>query len=540
MAILLLLLLCAGLLSGQDLSPDTPRELPALPRDVMDRLSAGTAEAEEPDGDSQSGKSGEVSAPSPVTGIETKAPAQVSSRKPDPPAFAPPGDPPGPYTPASQKTVVEQRLDTIRFGTENEIAALVQTLKNENSGDLDDALAALVQNTMNRNILSGVFSFFGERAKEGLEDRTLRALEDWDIEAADAVLSAVDYLGKLKVEAAIAPLKALLDAEERRFMSAAFKSLGRIGGGVPGESEEITRYLIDYYTNRNPGDENRRDIIAALGETGSPEGIELLSEIAGNNDERVPLRMAALEALAKIGSAAGRDAVLAGAASQDPNVRAAAVSALGPFDGPEVTAVILEAFRDSFYRTRIGAAQAAGTRKLQEAVPYLAYRAERDDVPQVKDEAIKALGAIGTPEAKAVLVSFFGERKNSDRVRILASEMLMRDYAEAYAEKLVAELDDAKGRNQTALYNGFLRVISSAKAPSLEAVTRRFLASGGVIEKSCALDMTANNEFRGLLEEVRALTDPKNGNLAHKAQVTLEKLDPSAKQADENRKEGST
>jgi HEAT repeat protein len=433
--------------------------------------------------------------------------------------------------PVSRKTVTEQRLDTVRFGTENEIASLVQTLKSENSGDLDDALAALAQNTMNRNILSGVFSFFGDRAKGGLEDRALRALKDWDIEAADAVLGAADYLGKLKVKAAIAPLKALLDAEERRFMNAAIRSLGRIGGSVPGESEEIAAYLVDYYTNRNPGDENRRDIIAALGETGSPEGIAFLSEIAENDDERPPLRMAALEALAKIGNAAGLEAVLAGASSQDPNVRAAAVSALGPFEGPEVTAVILEAFRDSFYRTRIGAAQAAGTRKLREAVPYLAYRAERDDVPQVKDEAVKALAAIGTPETEAILASFFEERKNSDRVRILASEMLMRDHAEAYAEKLVSELDDAKGKNQTALYNGFIRVMGSAKAPSLEAVARRFLTSGGVIEKSCALDMAANNEFRGLIEEVRALTDPKNGNLAHKAQAALEKLDPSAKPA---------
>jgi hypothetical protein len=86
---------------------------------------------------------------------------------------------------------------------------------------------------------------------------------------------------------------------------------------------------------------------------------------------------------------------------------------------------------------------------------------------------------------------------------------------------------------QTTLYNGFLRVIGSAKAPSLEAVTRRFLTSGGVIEKSYALDMVVNNGFRGILEEVRALTDPKNGTLARKAQSALEKLDPSTKPADE-------
>jgi HEAT repeat protein len=427
--------------------------------------------------------------------------------------------------PAAQKPIEEQRLDTIRYGTENEIASLIQTLKTENVAYLDEALITLAGNTTNRNILSGVFSFFGERDREGLESRALQALEDWDIEANDTVLAAADYLGKLKVQAGISPLKTLLDTEEQRYMNVVFRSLGRIGGGIPENADEIADYLVDYYNNRSPGDENRRDIIVALGETGSAKGIALLSEIAGNNDERAPLRMAALEALSKIGKNEGLEALIASVSSPDPNVRATAIGALGPFDGPEVTNLILEAFRDTYYRTRIGAAQAAAKRKLTQAIPYLAYRAERDDVPQVKEEAIRSLGAMENAEATTVLVSLFEERKNADRVRILAAEMLLKDNPASYAEKLIAELDEAKAKNQTVLYNGFLRVIGGAKTPSLEALTRRFLASGGVVEKSYALDMTANNGFRSLIEEVRALTDPKNGNLARKAQVTLEKLE---------------
>jgi HEAT repeat protein len=513
-----LFLLCSGLLSGflsaQDISPDPPRELPVLPADIVERLNAEppASETEEPP--------------------EDLPPVRETAALPENNAVREPSVAAASYKPVSQKTIEEQRRDTIYFGTDSEITSLIQTVKSENVDYLDSALIALVQNTMNRNILSGVFSFFADREKPGLEDRALRSLEDWDIEAADTVLGAVDYLGKLKVKAGIAALRSLLDTEDRRFMNAAFRSLGRIAGGIPHTAREIAAYLIDYYTNRGPGDDNRRDIIAAVGETGSSEGIDFLSEIAQNDDERVPLRIAALEALSKIGDAAGLGAVLAGVSSQDPNVRSAAVGALGPFEGPEVTAAILEAFRDSYYQTRMGAAKAAGTRKLTAAVPYLAYRAERDEVPQVKDEAIRALGAMDTGETRTILASFFEERKNSDRVRILAAEMLINTHAESYVEKLVTELDDAKTRNQTALYNGFLRVIGStkaAKAPSLEDLTRRFLASGGVIEKSYALDMTANNEFRGLLEEVRALTDPKNGNLARKAQATLEKLDPSSR-----------
>jgi hypothetical protein len=159
-----------------------------------------------------------------------------------------------------------------------------------------------------------------------------------------------------------------------------------------------------------------------------------------------------------------------------------------------------------------------------EAVPYLRYRAERDDVPAVKDEAIKALGAIGTDESLEFLSALFTERKNSDRSRILAAEMLLQNDADRYAAKVIGELDEAKAKNQTALYNGFLRVLGAAKSPVLEDLCKRFFASGGVVEKSYALDMTLNNGFRSLSDQVKELQDEKNGSLSRKSRSVAEKL----------------
>jgi HEAT repeat protein len=188
---------------------------------------------------------------------------------------------------------------------------------------------------------------------------------------------------------------------------------------------------------------------------------------------------------------------------------------------------ILEAFRDSYWRTRVSAAQAAKTRKLASAVPYLAFRAERDDVPNVKNEAIRALGAIGNGEAREVLDKLFSERKNSAPVRILSAEMLVELDGDAYAEKVIIELDDAKKKNQTALYNGLLKAIGAAKTGKVEGLADRFLSSGGAVEKSYAMDMIANNRFTGLIAQVQALTDDKNSSLARKARSTLEKLGQS-------------
>jgi hypothetical protein len=122
------------------------------------------------------------------------------------------------------------------------------------------------------------------------------------------------------------------------------------------------------------------------------------------------------------------------------------------------------------------------------------------------------------------LAGLFGERKNSDRSRILAAEMLLQNRADQHAPRVIEEMDDAKQRNQTALYNGFLRVLGAAKSPVLEDLCRRFFASGGVVEKSYALDMTANNGFRSLAEQVRALHDERNGSLSRKSRAVAEKL----------------
>jgi HEAT repeat protein len=426
------------------------------------------------------------------------------------------------------KTQEEQRLDTLRYGTETEIAALIQAVKNEKTSSLDEELIALAESSENANILAGIFSFFVDMEKKGLEERALRAIGGRDDEANETVLAAVDYLGKLKAPEAAPSLMALIDSGESRFIGAAIRALGRAASGEgkgSSLSDETAGYLEDYYTNREPADENRREIIAALGETGSGKAVPFLAGVSANGEERVPLRIAALEAISKIADPQGLPAVIEAVSSTDPNLRSSAISALGPFSGDEVDKAILEGFRDSYYRTRIGAAQAAGRRKLEAAVPYLRYRAENDDVPAVKDEAIRALGAMDSGGSRDILESLFKERKNSDRVRILAAEMLVKNDG-SYAPALIVELDEAKRKNQTPLYNGFLKILGTAKSSSLEELARRFIASGGVIEKSLALDIAVHNEFRGLGDDIRSMLDDKrnNASLVRKARASLEKL----------------
>ena len=420
------------------------------------------------------------------------------------------------------------RLATIRFGTEVEIAALIQTLRNESADYLDDELITLIDSTRNMRILTGVFAFFGEREKTGLENRAIRAIEEREDENNETVLSAIDYLGQVRASKAAPALMDILDTEERRFMNNAFRALGRVSSQDKTFADQTADFLIDFYENREVGDNNARDVIIAIGQTGSTKGVPLLIDIASNPDERFPLRMAAIEALSAIGDPEGLPVILDAVSTNDPNVRSTAVAALGPFSGEEVDKAILDAFRDSFFRTRIAATHASRDRKLEAAVPYLQFRAERDDVPNVRDEAIRALGAIGNQEANDVLEELFTNRRNSDRVRALSAEMLMKNNGAKNFINIVKEMDDAQQRNQTALYNGLLKVVGEAviagDTKEIEDIARRFLSMGGLMEKLYALDMVANNNLRSLAVEVQPLTKDRNQSIANKAERTLERI----------------
>jgi HEAT repeat protein len=429
---------------------------------------------------------------------------------------------------AYSQDIKDARLATIQYGTDTEISSLIQALRNEKADYLDEQLVVLVEGTRNRNILTGVFAFFGEREKSGLEERAVRAIVERDDEANETITSAIDYLGRIKYSQAAPVIMDLLDTEERRFLQVSFRALGRAVSGDSDMAETAADFLIDFYTNRDPGFDERSTVLSAIGATGSKKGVSLLRDIVSDNDERIPLRIAALDALSKIGDSDGLNAILACVTANDPNVRAAAVGALGPFSGEEVDKAILDAFRDSFYRTRIAAAQASRDRKFAGAVPYLKYRAERDEVANVRDEAIRALGAIANEEALEVLAGLVFERKNSERTRIVAGEMLMKNAADENIAKFIVELDDSKTRNQTNLYNGFLKVLGetvlSGDKSAMEDISRRFLRNGTIIEKSYGLDIAVNNNLTSLSTEISAATKERNESLARKAQRTAERL----------------
>jgi HEAT repeat protein len=427
---------------------------------------------------------------------------------------------------SSSVTEEEALRQTINYGTDNEITELIKKLRDGGIDSLDGDLIRLAEKTRNQNIILAVFSFFNERSVNGLEDTAIAIVTGRENETLQKVTAAIDYLGAVKEKKAIPLLTEIVSAGGGQYDGASIRALGKIAdSGMPrAEADAITETLINYYNNAASSGGNREAVIAAVGNSGGEGAAAFILKIASDTEQGASLRMAALEAAGKLKDAAALDSIIAAASSGDPNIRYAAAGALGAFDGEESAAVILESFRDSYFRTRLAAIRSAKMRRLNEAVPYLRYRAERDEAAVVREEAVLALGAIGGGEADSALAAMMDDTKNSDSLRSLCAEMLIKNDADAWAGSIIAKLDEAAAKKQTALYKGLLKALSLARTSKVEALTARLFASKDVIEKFYALDMTANNGFTAFKAEAEALSNEKNLSLASRAKKTLEKL----------------
>jgi HEAT repeat protein len=427
---------------------------------------------------------------------------------------------------AEEVSLTDKQRDIIRYGTETEIANLIATLKNDKATYLNDELIAIVKVTKNVKILTGVFSFFGEQNKTGLEGRAIEIIKNRYDEQKETVRSAIDYVGAVKAQDALKALQEILDTDDKTFINSAIRAMGKItGSSSEQDKKSMADFLINYYKTKDPTDDDKNAIIYALGETGLSETVDFIADIATNPDERPFRRMTALEALGKIKDAKGLDALLKGVLDSDPNVRASAISALGPFSDKKVEDTILEAFRDSFYKTRLAAAKAAGERQLGSAVPYLKFRAANDDVAAVKEASVKALGQIKSPEAISALVDLFSQKNTPDNVKIIAAEMLMSIDGAKYSPDIIKSYQEAKQQKQKTLQAGLAKVLGDGKAENLKGLAKDLLSSTDVVELSYGLQLAKNNRFSDLAEMIKPLLDEKKyGSLARKARETLDAL----------------
>ncbi len=136
---------------------------------------------------------------------------------------------------------------------------------------------------------------------------------------------------------------------------------------ITGHCVAVLPQLMKYSTNSNA--EVRERIMGVFGAIGGSDQLPLVGE--ATNDENSLVRLAAVDALQKIGARTGGATLLQKLSDTDPHVRAAVARALGHSGDKTVVPKLLPLLHDSKGYVRSAAAEALGKLGDRSAVPAL-------------------------------------------------------------------------------------------------------------------------------------------------------------------------
>lgn len=146
--------------------------------------------------------------------------------------------------------------------------------------------------------------------------------------------------------------------------------------------------------------ERRALAIAALGDRGDPAAQDAVMKLAKDEDAQV--RTAALRALASLGDASAVPLLLEAAGQSDAEIAGAAQDSLAAIHSPEVDKTLAAALETAQGGARRYLLELAGRRHIAAAVPSILKAAE-DSTPEIRLAAIRALGRTIGPQQMPVL-----------------------------------------------------------------------------------------------------------------------------------------
>lgn len=424
--------------------------------------------------------------------------------------------------------------EVILYGTDVEILSLTEILKESGDTSLDTDLARLLAATGNAKLQEAVYDYFLSRFDSnksatpisddvrGLIDSfSLEVLSYWDQYRESIIERASRYLGQRQERKAIDPLLSLLEDGSPAMRPVLVRVLGQIGG------EGIAAPLIAWLERNNPSSTLKNEIYRALGSTQDREHASPFILASLEDEYASPTeKMALLDAAGALEDPSLLPAMLVLLSDADANVRASVVASLGAYVGEDVDRALLDAFRDNFYKTRIAAAKAVSTRKLEEAIPYLIFRAQRDSVMSVQLAAIDALSNYDTSEIREALSKILTHDLKGDAVRAASARALLAIDHDSFIPAVIEVMETAvQGKKQKPLYHELARFISIKEFEGALDLASRLIVSPVITDRHYALNLIRSNRLGALYPKVKELDTGKTDSLARKARLVREALE---------------
>ena len=433
-----------------------------------------------------------------------------------------------------EKDSEQKARDTIKYGIEPELAELVKKLIENDDPRYSDELYDLFQETKSPVVREKILEYFTKFEDPCLEDYAVTILNDPYEERSSTVEQAFRYIAALKTKAAIPAVVTLLESENESYFTPALTTLGDVGGETEAE------YLVQFLDRSDLTTAQRQALMKVLGKIKAEQTFDALVEIAKDDGENIFVRAYAAEAIGAMKRGDSVEVLTKLYEAQDPTLRCYAIKGLAyNEDDKEARETVVQAIKDSQYKVRLDAIDAAAKMKIKEAVPYIIHRAKSDPEAQVKKKAYEKLAAYEDSEADKFLVSQITDKKASDAVKRQSAEALLK-YGKA-GKKEIGEWAEAIARDDTkrVFRREIGKLLTKYPDSAFSGACAAFIASSDKDTRSIGLDMYSAGKYSSCESAVRALANDKkteNSNRQKAMKILGIEEEPKDSKKDEPKK----
>ena len=404
--------------------------------------------------------------------------------------------------------------NTIKYGLPSEINELLDDLLKNEDPRFTNEIYDLFQVSKNPQIKEKVLRYFTKLEDPCLEDYAVEILIDPYDTKNEIVKAVFQYVSKVKTVEAIEPVVELIKSENEDYFNDAISTIGEIG------SEKEAVFLVEFLDRDDLSDAQRQTLMRTCGKMHAIETWDKIVEILENEDENSFVRSYAAEAIGLMKKEESVPILVEHFASTDPNLRQYVIKGLINFpDIVEAKATLLQGIRDEHWKVRQESIRAVKELKLQEAVPYLTYRVEKESEKVIQNESYSAIAALNSSEGNEFLINQITNKKVSDAKKQKVVEVLLKEGFAGEKEILELAKEVVEDDRRKSLRYAIGKELAKNPKDSYQEICLMYLNSKDSTTQNLGLDMYKNKKFAAAEPKMQEIAKDKKANAAVKSRI---------------------
>lgn len=410
-----------------------------------------------------------------------------------------------------------QTVDVIMYGTPSEIIEKIETIVKEEDPRYAPSFYKLFQSSKNNDIKIKILEYFGKEEDPCLEDFAITILNDPYEYPLKLVEQVFIYTGKIKCNNASPAVVEILEVGNEEYFNGAISCLGKIGG----TSEAL--YLSNYIDRDDLTLPQRQTLMQTLGQMCIVDTWDKLVEIVQDEDENAFIRMYAAESIGKMKKTESIEILAKLFEEGDPNMRQYCIKGLLNYPENKIAKdIIIQGIRDEHYKVRLEAIKAVKEIQIDEATPFLIYRATKDTENVVKKECYPVLASLNNKESIDFLIKQITDKKTADSVKLQACSALMEKGTKGEKEILELAKETLKDDKRKNLKNELGKLFIKFAKPGFAEICSLYLQSEDSVTVSQGIELYKNGRYEMARSSLELIAkDKKSGANGKRARKIL-------------------